>query len=80
MGSRAACVGRWFYLMFPLLPPPPEVLLHQVQGHALVPHVSPGAALGDFASLMETQPMEVLAVGEDKDVLGSYGCSGDWPH
>lgn len=31
---------------------------------------SPGAALGDFASLTENRPVEVLPVGEDKDMLG----------
>lgn len=37
MGSRAPCVGRLLYPVLLFFPPPPEVLIQQVQGDALVP-------------------------------------------
>lgn len=46
MGTRAACVGSWLCLVPLLFPSPPEVLIRQVQGASLIPHVSPGAVLG----------------------------------
>lgn len=45
MGSRAPCVGRLLYPVLLFFPPPPEVLIHQVQGDALVPQEQPWGTL-----------------------------------
>lgn len=46
MGTRAACVEGWLCLVPLLFPSSPEVLIRQVQGASLIPHMSPGAVLG----------------------------------